>query len=144
MHVLVFQVHGLSAVLPLCYLCNSEVICGIVHLQPAAPFRLSHAGPVAHREILFHLPPLWCQSAAHLSPAGCSPSPSWCTKGEPKLYGSLHRFPQSPSTYCPGTCCESLGAACEKISPYLRSHVFWWLWAIEIHAWLIEVLTSRN
>lgn len=57
MHVLVFQVHGLSAVLPLCYLCNSEVICGIVHLQPAAPFRLSHAGPVAHREILFHLPP---------------------------------------------------------------------------------------
>lgn len=76
MHVLVFQVHGLSAVLPLCYLCNSEVICGIVHLQPAAPFRLSHAGPVAHCEILFHLPPLWCQSAARLSPAGCSPSPS--------------------------------------------------------------------
>lgn len=56
----VFQIRGLYSFLSLCYVCNSEVIRSIIHLQSANFIKLSHAGSIPNNEHLFHLTHLRC------------------------------------------------------------------------------------
>lgn len=111
-----FQVRQLNSFLSLCYVCNSEVIHSIIHLQSANFIKLNRAGSIANNETLFHLT-IWDVGQQCCFLTACSPSVPSSAGTTTALSGGTR--PSSARSRTPGS---EMGSSSLKKSLYLSVH----------------------